>query len=178
MSRISVPDIHQASGTTAELFARIKKGAGRVPNLFALIGSLTPVALSTYLQLEGVLSAGSLPKNDIETINIAVSAATGCDYCLAAHSVIGKAAGLAPDAILALRTGRLTGDAKRDALADFARLLVKTSGTVPLDQFKAIKAAGYSDQQLVEISLAVALIIFTNTFNRINDTTLDFPPVK
>ena len=36
-------------------------------------------------------------------------------------------------------------------------------------------AAGYSDAQLVEISLAFATTVFTNVFNRINDTDIDFP---
>ena len=52
-----------------------------------------------------------------------------------------------------------------------------TSGTVSDAEFAAIRAAGYSDAQLVEISLAFATTVFTNVFNRINDTTLDFPAV-
>jgi alkylhydroperoxidase family enzyme len=53
------------------------------------------------------------------------------------------------------------------------------SGTIRADEFAAInKAASYTDAQLVQITLAIALTIFTNTFNRINDTDVDFPPVK
>ena len=60
----------------------------------------------------------------------------------------------------------------------FVASLVKTSGEISGEQFAAIKTAGYTDQQLVEISLAVALITFTNVFNRINDTDIDFPAVN
>jgi uncharacterized peroxidase-related enzyme len=178
MSRISTSAVASATGAAAELFARIKKMAGSVPNTFAAIGSLQPAALGAVLDAEAVLAAGSLSKQDAETVKLTVSAATGCDYCLAAHSVLAKLTGLSPDAIRKLREGQPTGDAKRDALASFVRTLVTTSGTLSDAQFAAIKTAGYSDQQLVEISLAIALIIFTNVFNRINDTTLDFPPVK
>jgi uncharacterized peroxidase-related enzyme len=178
MSRISTPAVAAASGATAELFSRIRKMAGSVPNAYAAIGSLQPAALSAVLDAEAVLAAGSLGKQDVETVKITVSAATGCDYCVAAHSLLGKLAGLRADAIRKLREGEPTGDARRDALARFVRLLVATSGTISDEQFAAIRTAGYTDQQLVEISLAVALITFTNAFNRINDTDVDFPPVK
>lgn len=178
MSRISTPAVESATGATAELFARIKKAAGKVPNLYAALGALQPAALSAILDAEAVLAAGSLAKQDIETVKVAVSAATGCDYCLAAHSLLAKLAGLKPDVIRNIRESKPTGDAKRDALARFVRLLVATSGTISDEEYAAIKTAGYSDQQLVEISLAIALIIFTNTFNRINDTDVDFPPVS
>ena len=88
-------------------------------------------------------------------------------------------AGLSPDALRAIRTADgATGDARRDALLRFVRLIVRTSGTLDEQEVAAIRAAGYSDTQLADISLAIALTIFTNTFNRINDTKVDFPPVR
>ena len=67
------------------------------------------------------------------------------------------------------------GDTKRDALVRFVRNLARTSGEISDEEFAAIKAAGYTDAQLVDISLAFATITFTNVFNRINDTTIDYP---
>ena len=178
MSRISTPAVDSATGATAELFTRIKKMAGGVPNLYAAVGALQPAALTAVLDAEAVLAAGSLTKPDLEAVKLAVSAATGCDYCVAAHSLLGKLAGLSPDALRKIRGLEPTGDTKRDALLRFVRMLVATSGTISDQEFAAIKAAGYSDQQLVEVSLGIALTIFTNLFNRINDTDIDFPPVK
>ena len=177
MSRIKTPAIDTATGATAELFAQIKKAAGGVPNTFAAIGALTPEALKSVLAADGVLAAGTLGKKDIETIKLIVSVAAGCDYCVAAHSLLGKLAGLSPDTLRQIRAGQPTGDAKRDALASLIHTLIETSGNITQAQFDAIKAAGYTDTQLSEISLAVALTVFTNVFNRINDTTIDFPAV-
>jgi uncharacterized peroxidase-related enzyme len=177
MSRISTPALDSATGATAEVYAQIKKAAGSVPNTFAAIGAHGPAALKAVLQAEGVLAAGTLGKKDLETIKLIVSEVAGCDYCVAAHSMLGKLAGLKPEALKQIRTGQETGDAKRDALARFVRNLAQASGTVSEDVFSAIKAAGYSDAQLVEISLAIALTVFTNVFNRINDTAIDFPAV-
>jgi uncharacterized peroxidase-related enzyme len=178
MSRISTPAVDSATGATTALFARIRKAAGKVPNLYAAIGALQPAALNAILDAEAVLAAGSLPQQDIEAVKLAVSAATGCDYCLAAHSLLAKLAGLPPDAIRKIRAGEPTDNAKRDLLTSLVRTLVTSSGTISDEQYATIKAVGYSDQQLVEISLAVGLIMFTNTFNRINDTDVDFPPVS
>jgi uncharacterized peroxidase-related enzyme len=177
MSRIATPALDTATGATAEVYAQIKKAAGGVPNTFAAIGALAPDALKSILATEGVLAAGTLGKKDIETIKLIVSTVAGCDYCVAAHSLLGKLAGLSPDTLRQIRAGQPTGDAKRDALAELVRILVKSSGTIPEARFAAIRAAGYTDAQLAEISLAVALTVFTNVFNRINDTDIDFPAV-
>src|SRR5262249_32875084 len=127
------------------------------------------------LAAEGALASGTLDKKDQETIKLLVSVLTGCDYCEAAHTVISKMVGLSPEVIGKIRRGESTDDAKRDALIRLVRRLVQTSGTLPVEEFDAIKTAGYTDRQLVEISFAISLVIFTNVFNRINDTTVDFP---
>ncbi len=177
MSRIPTPALDTATGATAEVYAQIKKAAGSVPNTFATIGAHGPAALKAMLAADSVLASGTLSKQDQETIKLLVSAVAGCDYCVAAHSLIGKMTGLPQEALKAIRVGQPTGDAKRDALIRFVKLLASTSGTIGEAEFAAIKAAGYTDQQLVEISLAIAVIVFTNVFNRINDTAIDFPAV-
>jgi uncharacterized peroxidase-related enzyme len=177
MSRIVTPALETATGATAEIYAQIKKAVGSVPNTFAAIGAHGPAALKAVLQADGVLAAGSLSKQDQETVKLIVSEVAGCDYCVAAHSLLGKLAGLKPDALRQIRSGQPTGDAKRDALAHFVRTLARTSGTISEAEVQAIRAAGYTDAQLVDISLAIALAAFTNVFNRINDTEIDFPAV-
>jgi uncharacterized peroxidase-related enzyme len=175
MSRLSVPSLESATGATAEIYGQIKKAVGNVPNTFAAIGAYGPAALKSVIAADGVLAVGALTKRDQETIKLVVSSVAGCDYCVAAHSMLGKLAGLKPEVLKQIRDGEPTGDAKRDALIRFVRTLAETSGTVSDDDFAAIKAAGYSDAQLVDISLAFATTVFTNVFNRINDTDIDFP---
>ena len=179
MSRIAIPAIATATGATAEVYTQVKKIAGgSVPNLFAAVGHLAPATLAAVLNAEGALASSSLSKQDLETIKLLVSEQTGCDYCVAAHAMLGKMTGLSPEALKQIRGGLPTGDAKRDALVRFVLILQKSSGTISESEFSAIRTAGYSETQLAEISLAIALTIFTNTFNRINDTDVDFPPVK
>jgi uncharacterized peroxidase-related enzyme len=172
-----VPNLEFATGATASVYAHIKKAIGNIPNTFAAIGAHGPDALKAMLVADSVLAAGSLAKRDQETIKLVISDVAGCDYCVAAHSLLGKLAGLKPEELNKVRDHQPTGDAKRDALIRFVRKLAATSGTVSDADFAAIKEAGYTDAQLVDISLAFATTVFTNVFNRINDTELDFPAV-
>ena len=178
MPRLSSIQPEAATGETAELFAAIKKSVGRVPNSFAMIGTHAPAALTAILSADRVLLKGSLPRADQETVKLIVSELGGCDYCVAGHTVVGKMAGLSPDTMRKIRAGEATGDAKRDALVRFVRILIKISGTVDAAEVSRVRDAGYTERQLIEVALAVAVITFTNLANRINDTEIDFPAVE
>jgi uncharacterized peroxidase-related enzyme len=177
MSRLSASNLETETGPSGQVYAQIKKAIGGVPNTFAAIAAHDPAALKAVLAADTVLTGGSLSKRDQEVIKLVISTAGGCDYSVAAHSHLAKLAGLKPEVLRQIRESQPTGDAKRDALVDFVRKLAQSSGTVSDEDFAAIKAAGYSDAQLVEISLAFATTVFTNVFNRINDTEIDFPAV-
>ena len=176
MSRLFTQPVSEATGQAAQLFTAIKGAIGKVPNAYAAVGSNSPVALEAALNLDGALRKGSLSAKEIEVVKLAVSQDAGCDYCLAAHTLMGGKAGLSADAIAGVRHGSASGDARLDALAAFVHSVVTTSGDVPADVVLAVKQAGYSDAQIVDTLLAVAAITFTNLFNRVNATTLDFPP--
>ncbi|GAB2902429.1 carboxymuconolactone decarboxylase family protein [Paraburkholderia jirisanensis] len=179
MSRIAIPAIESATGVTADIYARVRSiSGGRIPNTYAALGYLLPTSLNAVLDAQRTLDIGGLSRQELETIKLLVSAKAGCDVCVAAHSFVGKKVGLPIDALRAIRAGQATGDARRDALVRFVTCLQTTSGTIDQDELTAIRAAGYTDTQLAEISLTIALGVFTNTFNRINSTDIDFPPVE
>lgn len=177
MSRLSTLAVADATGSTAELFTKIRKAVGKVPNAYATIGTHHPEALAAMLGIDAILAGGTLSKAEIETIKLAVSENAGCDYCVAAHTLAGKFAGLSPEAMRQIRAGEPTGDVKRDALVTYVRSVVSTRGTVPAEQLDHFIAAGFTERQVIEVSLAIASITFTNLVNRANDTTLDFPAV-
>lgn len=174
MSRLSALGT-AATGRSAELFANIKSKIGKLPNAYDAIGSNSPVALEALLNFDAKLADASLSKQEIEVIKLAVSEVNGCDYCLAAHTLAGKAAGLSPDAMLGARRGTAIGDARLEALSAFVRAVAGSRGTVPPAVVDAFKTAGYSDAQVVDTIFAISSITFTNLLNRVNDTALDFP---
>lgn len=176
MSRLHTLNVAEASGETAELFSAVKRALGKVPNAYATVGSNAPAVLAQVLQTGATLKKGALlGARDQEAINLAVSEATACDYCLAAHTLGAKAAGYTVEQTRKLRSGAYDEDAKVDALIKFALRLVETSGTLPADAVESVRQAGYSDREIVEAVYAISAILFTNMLNRVNDTTLDFP---
>jgi len=175
MSRLYTLPADRAVGEAAQLFGTVKASIGKVPNAYASIGSNAPGVLASVLATGSALARSSLNRRELEAINLAVSEASGCDYCVAAHTVTGKMAGFTAEQTRALRAGHFADDARIDALVKFAVALVTTRGTLDADALVDLRAAGFDDRQLTEIPLAISAILFTNMFNRINDTTLDFP---
>jgi len=176
-TRLHTIAVQDATGQTAELFGAIRSAVGMVPNAYATIGSNAPAVLAQTLQANATLKKGNLSAREIEAISLAVSEHSGCDYCVAAHTLTGKMAGYTAEQTRQLRKGSYPEDAKLDALTRFAVELVSTSGTVPAASVEAVRAAGYSDAQIVEAVSAISANLFTNMVNRVNDTTLDFPAV-
>ena len=137
MSRLSAIHPTQAEGLADTLFAGITKAVGKVPNAYATVGTHSPESLAAILALDQALAKTSLSRADVEAIKLAVSAHAGCDYCVAAHSLMGQKAGLADDALRQIRAGGDTGQGRLDALLRFVRTLVQTQGTVPANEVEA-----------------------------------------
>jgi uncharacterized peroxidase-related enzyme len=176
MSRLHTTPATEATGELADLFGTIKRAMGKVPNAYATIGSNAPAVLAQALQTNGMLQTkSSLGKRELEAINLAVSQESGCDYCVAAHTLAGKAAGYTLEQTRALRAGAYAEDTKIHALVQFALSLVQTRGTLPAEVLERVRSAGFTDRQIVEAIAAISAILFTNMLNRTNDTTLDFP---
>jgi uncharacterized peroxidase-related enzyme len=176
MNRLFSQPVSESTGHAAQLYAGIKAAIGLVPNAFVDLGSNSPIALETLLNIDDALKKGTLGAKEAEVVKLVVSQAAECDYCLAAHTLISKKTGLSKEDILAFRHGAPSSDARLDTLANFTRKLIATKGTLSGATLEKIKAAGFTDAQIVDIVLAIASITVTNLFNRINDTVVDFPP--
>lgn len=177
-SRIQTPAATDATGNTAEVFAAIRQAIGVIPNAYAAIGALNTPALQAVLSADAVLSRGTLSAQERETVKLVVSVAAGCDYCVAAHSLAAKASGIPTETVRAIRDRHATGDARRDALIRLISVLQESKGTISAEEFEEFRAAGFADETVVDVALAIAIITFTNVFNRVNDTVVDFPALK
>jgi len=177
MSRIPTPSTTDtAPQGSRELLGAVQKQLGSVPNMFRIISN-SPAALEGYLGLNGALAKGKLDPATRERIALAVAQVNGCNYCLAAHTYLGEnIAKLTGAEILANRKGGST-DAKADAAVRFAVETVNARGKVDADEISKVKAAGYSDAEIVEIIVHVALNTLTNYVNSTLGTEIDFPTV-
>jgi AhpD family alkylhydroperoxidase len=134
----------------------------------------SPVVLEGYLGFTGALANGRLSPLIRAQVALAVAEANRCDYCLSAHTVLGKQAGLSEDAIVAAREGQ-ADDPKAKAAVQLARLIVSRRGQVSDAEVANARRAGLSEGELAEIVAAVAINIFTNYLNLVASTEIDFP---
>jgi uncharacterized peroxidase-related enzyme len=177
MSRIAIPaTIDAAPAASQPLLEAVKKQLGTVPNLFRLV-STSPAALEGYLGLSGALAKGMLPAATRERIALAVAEINGCNYCLSAHTYLGKNLAKLDDAEIAANRAGASNDPKADAAVRFAAKVTRERGHVGEDDVRAVKLAGYSDAQVIEMVLHVALNTWTNYINEIAKTDIDFPAV-
>jgi uncharacterized peroxidase-related enzyme len=173
MPRLNVVDPDQATGKSKEIFDGLKKKMGRVVNIFKGMGN-SPAALQAYLSMSGALAEGQLAPEDREAVYLAVSQKNGCQYCVSAHTVIAKKAGMSDDQILAIRRGQPQADKQR-ALVRFVLRVMETRGFVDDADLAAVKKAGYSDGQIAEAVAYIGLATYSNLFNHVFSTPLDFP---
>lgn len=178
MSRISIPASVDASPAAAQpLLEAVKKQLGVVPNLFRLVAT-SPAALEGYLGLNGALAKGTLDARTRERIALAVAEINGCSYCLSAHTYLGKNLAKLDDAELAANRLGMSNDPQADAAVRFAVKVVNNRGRVTDGDLSAVRVAGYSDAQILEIVLHVALNTLTNYVNEVAQTDVDFPLVQ
>ncbi|GAA1644900.1 carboxymuconolactone decarboxylase family protein [Actinoplanes couchii] len=175
MSRIATVDPATAEGQARTLLGRVERALGTTPNMMRAMAA-SPAVLDAYLQFSGALSKGSLPGAVQEQIALVAAVENECGYCLAAHTVLGARAGVSEDDLAAGRDARAS-DPKAEAALVFAKAVIETKGFVTDGDLDKVRAAGYGDGEIGEIVAAVALNTFTNYFNSVGQTTLDFPPV-
>lgn len=175
-NRIPAIDPVTATGHTAQLFAAVKAKLGVIPNLMRTFAQ-SPTVLEAYLGFTGALTKGVLPAAVREQLALAISETNGCDYCLSAHTFLGQHAGLTPEGIEAARRGE-SADPKVAALLRFARDVVDSRGRVSDESLAAVRAAGATDAELIEVVAHVAVNVLTNYTNNVAQTQIDFPRAK
>lgn len=178
MSRLITPaTIEAAPESSQSLLKAVEQQLGVVPNLFRLV-AVNPAALEGYLGLSGALSKGLLSVALREGIALAIAEVNGCEYCLSAHTYLGKALAKMEDAEVLANRKALSKDNKTGVALEFAVEVSLKRGQVTDELVQKVKAAGFSDAEIIEIILNVALNIWTNTLNNVANTEVDFPLVQ
>ncbi len=173
---LTAATIAAAPEASRSLLEDVKKQLGVAPNLFRMVAN-SPAALQGYVGLLGALGKGTLPAATHERIALAIAEFNACDYCLSAHTYLGKHAAKLDDSEIAANRGGTSNDAKADAAVRFARKVAQLRGHVSDEDVRAVRAAGYTDGEIVEIVQHVALNTWTNYVNSVARTEIDFPVV-
>jgi uncharacterized peroxidase-related enzyme len=176
MSRVNVVDRNSASGEARELLDAVQAQLGATPAFIRVLAN-SPAALRGFLGLYAGVGAGSLGTQTAERIALAVAQENACEYCVSAHTAIGRKAGLSLEEVLAARAGH-SSDAKAAAAVAFAKSLVENAGAVSAAEVEALRAAGYDDAGIVDIIVAVSLNVLTNFLGKATRVEIDFPRVE
>ncbi|OVZ58844.1 alkylhydroperoxidase [Pigmentiphaga sp. NML080357] len=175
MTRTTAFTPEQAPAESKQTLDAFTKNLGFTPNMMAAFAQ-SPIAFNAWAALLGALSK-ALDVKTRDSIGLAVSEVNGCDYCLAVHSYTAEnMARLPADEVLLARKGR-ANDPKRNAAIQFARRVIETRGKVSDADLDAVRDAGYTDANVMEIVALVALYSLTNFFNNVFDPEKDFPAV-
>lgn len=174
MSRIPLVD-SDAPAASHTLLQEIRGAFGTAPNMFKAVAN-SPAALAMMWAGFGALSGGRLGALLGEKIAVAVANRNTCEYCLAAHTVLGRNAGASGGQMEAAQIGR-ADDARTQAALDFALAVVEGRGKVDAGQIEALRKVGFDDGEIVELLAHVALNLFTNYVNLAFEVPLDFPAV-
>ena len=176
MARIKLVTAESANAEQKALLDAIQSRLGMVPNFLKVFAN-SPDALKAFLGLHGIANAGSLDPQTRERIALALAQQNSCEYCLSAHSAIGRKAGLTNAEIEANRAGT-SQDAKAAVAVKFARSLVEHTGEVTTAELLAMRNAGYSEADIVEVITHVGMNFLTNILGKAGRVDIDFPKVE
>jgi uncharacterized peroxidase-related enzyme len=176
MSRLKAIDPTAATGKAKELLDAVKGKLGLVPNMTRVMAA-SPVVLESYLNFSGALSGGLLDAKTREKLALLTAQENSCDYCLSAHTAIGKMVGLKDEEIVSSRHGN-GSDLKTTAALTFAKQVLDAKGQISELELAAARDAGFNDGEIAEIIAHVALNVFTNYFNIAAGVDIDFPKVS
>ncbi|TJY62279.1 carboxymuconolactone decarboxylase family protein [Sinimarinibacterium sp. CAU 1509] len=176
MSRIPAVDPASATGEARQLLDAVQAQLGVTPNFIRVLAN-SPSALKAFLGIYQIAGEGRLEAQTRERIALAVAQENACEYCVSAHTAIGRKHGLSNEEMLANRGGGST-DERAAAAVSFAKSLMENRGDVSGAEVQAIRNAGYGDAELVEIIVHVALNALTNILGKAAQVDIDFPHVS
>jgi uncharacterized peroxidase-related enzyme len=175
MSRLTPVQPQSAAGKAKELLDAVEAKMKMTPNMTRVMAN-SPAVLAGYLSFSGALSQGVLDAKLREAIALEVGEQNSCQYCVSAHTAIGKLTGMSDSDVDQARDAR-SSSARNTAALAFSRVLVAQKGQITDADFAGLRSAGFSDAEIAEIIAHVALNIFTNYFNNSAQVEVDFPKI-
>lgn len=173
MSRLTIQTLDTVQDDAKERLANVKKNNGFIPNLIGVLAN-APTALETYQVVGAINGRNSFSAAEREVIQITAAARNGCGFCVAGHTAIArKKLAMPEDIIEALRGTKALSDPKLNALAQFTLAVMEHKGQVADEELADFLAAGYTQQNALEVVLGVSLATLCNYANNLAKTPIN-----
>jgi len=172
MTDFAIHTVDSAPEGARDTLRQVAAGYGFLPNLLGVMAE-APSLLKGYVALSKLFSETSLSSHQQQVVLLAVSRFNDCEYCLAAHGMAARRAGLAPQIVAELLDGRSLSDPDLEALRAFTVSVVESRGFPTLAETESFLAAGYSRANILEVILGVGMKTLSNYTNHIAETPLD-----
>ncbi|HDL5509168.1 TPA: carboxymuconolactone decarboxylase family protein [Mannheimia haemolytica] len=173
MSQFQIHTIESASETAQEALKAVQQANGFIPNLIGVLAN-APTALETYRTVGGINSRNSLTAEEREVVQITAAVVNGCGFCVAGHTKIAlKALKMPEEVVNALRATARIDDNKLDTLARFTLAVMLQKAKLTEAQLNEFFAAGYNQQNAIDVILGVSLATLCNYVNNIAETPIN-----
>ena len=174
MTKLTTHTIESAPEASKPLLDNSIKAFGMVPNLHAVLAS-SPEALKVYqVQHEAFLNS-SFDADELTVVWQTINVEHECGYCVPAHTAIAHSMKVSEEIINALRNKTPLPTEKLEALRDTTLSIVRNRGRIDSEELARFFAAGYGEQQVLEIILGLSQKVISNYTNHIAETELDAP---
>jgi uncharacterized peroxidase-related enzyme len=171
--KIELINQDNASQDVKPLLEQVQKAYGFVPNTYGVFAH-SPLAVASYLQLNGLIKEHStLTPQEQQVVMLSVSVENGCEYCVAAHTVVAGMVKTPQDAVSSIRENSPLNDPRLAALSAFTKSIVKNRGWLPEEEQQAFLNAGFTVGQVFDVITIVALKTLSNYANHFSEPTLD-----
>jgi alkylhydroperoxidase/carboxymuconolactone decarboxylase family protein YurZ len=172
---MQVVDTSKLTGKGQELLAGMEKATGMVPNVLKQMAN-SPAALEAFLASRDILAKGQLDPKMRLLIGILIAETYSCQYLLSARVAQAKSAGMTDEEI---KSGKeqSSKDPKFDRGLQFVRNLILRHGELPASEMAELKAAGFSEGEIVELIAQTASDMQVYYLIQIANPEVDFPSV-
>lgn len=173
MSRLAIHSVDSAPEAARERVEAAQKANGFLPNLIGVLAN-APTALETYQVVGAINARTSLTPAEREVVQITAARLNDCGFCVAGHTKLSlKKLNMDAAVVEALRQVQPVADPKLDALARFSVAVLQSKGHVSNEALDAFRAAGYNDQQALEVVLGLSLATLCNYANSLAQTPIN-----
>jgi uncharacterized peroxidase-related enzyme len=171
---LSPVTVASATAQSRGLLEDAQRRLGFVPNMYAAMAN-SPGLLDTYMHGYARFRQDSgFSAAEQEVVFLTISRENGCHYCVAAHSVIADAMSKVPVEVTnAIRDGRPIREPRLGALSRFTKAMVQSRGMPDRREVEAFVKAGFTERQVLEIVLAIAVKTLSNYANHLFHTPVD-----